>query len=143
MDCREFSFDQIMLLWEVLWTQYLSEHFHLYLCVGILKRYRLRIIGEEMDFDTLLKFINELSGQINIDRAIQDAEALCTIAGDDGAACIPPGTPPSMPIEPDGGLYLQEDDVLWDTSETSPYRSLEIPWDVIVVYMYLDSYEDI
>lgn len=109
---REFSFDQVMLLWEVLWTHYLSEHFHLYLCVGILKRYRLRIIGEEMDFDTLLKFINELSGQINIDRAIQDAEALCTIAGDDGAACIPAGTPPSMPIETDGGLYLQEDDVL-------------------------------
>jgi hypothetical protein len=80
--------------------------------VGILKRYRLRIIGEEMDFDTLLKFINELSGQINLDRAIQDAEALCTIAGDEGAACIPPGTPPSVPIETDGGLYLQEDDVL-------------------------------
>ncbi|KQK00975.1 hypothetical protein BRADI_3g53040v3 [Brachypodium distachyon] len=109
---REFSFDQIMLLWEVLWTQYLSEHFHLYLCVAILKRYRQRIIGEGMDFDTLLKFINELSGQINIDQAIQDAEALCTIAGDNGAACIPPGTPPSLPVETDGGLYLQEDDVL-------------------------------
>ncbi|XP_044404024.1 GTPase-activating protein gyp7 [Triticum aestivum] len=109
---REFSFDQIMLLWEVLWTHYFSEHFHLYLCVGILKRYRLRIIGEGMDFDTLLKFINELSGQINIDRAIQDAEALCSIAGEAGADCIPPGTPPSMPIETDGGLYVQENDVL-------------------------------
>ncbi|OEL13835.1 TBC1 domain family member 15 [Dichanthelium oligosanthes] len=109
---REFSFDQIMLLWEVLWTHYLSEHFHLYLCVAILKRYRQRIIGEQMDFDTLLKFINELSGQINLDRAIQDAEALCTIAGENGASCIPPGTPPSMPIETDGGLYVQEDEVL-------------------------------
>ncbi|GJN22006.1 hypothetical protein PR202_gb09532 [Eleusine coracana subsp. coracana] len=109
---REFSFDQIMVLWEVLWTHYLSEHFHLYLCVAILKRYRQRIIGEQMDFDTLLKFINELSGQINLDRAIQDAEALCTIAGENGAACIPAGTPPSMPIETDGGLYVQEDEVL-------------------------------
>ncbi|TVU28212.1 hypothetical protein EJB05_19721 [Eragrostis curvula] len=109
---REFSFDQIMLLWEVLWSHYLSEHFHLYLCVAILKRYRQRIIGEQMDFDTLLKFINELSGQINLDRAIQDAEALCTIAGENGAACIPAGTPPSMPIETDGGLYVQEDEVL-------------------------------
>ncbi|WVZ73988.1 hypothetical protein U9M48_022229 [Paspalum notatum var. saurae] len=109
---REFSFEQIMLLWEVLWTHYLSEHFHLYLCVAILKRYRQRIIGEQMDFDTLLKFINELSGQINLDRAIQDAEALCTIAGENGASCIPPGTPPSMPIETDGGLYVQQDEVL-------------------------------
>lgn len=112
LDCREFSFDQIMLLWEVLWTHYLSEHFHLYLCVAILKRYRQRIIGEQMDFDTLLKFINELSGQINLDRVVQDAEALCTIAGENGAACIPAGTPPSMPIETDGGLYVQEDEVL-------------------------------
>ncbi|CAO1942028.1 unnamed protein product [Urochloa humidicola] len=109
---REFTFDQIMLLWEVLWTHYLSEHFHLYLCVAILKRYRQRIIGEQMDFDTLLKFINELSGRINLDRAIQDAEALCTIAGENGASCIPPGTPPSMPIETDGGLYVQQDEVL-------------------------------
>uniref|UniRef100_J3LGD0 TBC1 domain family member 15 n=2 Tax=Oryza brachyantha TaxID=4533 RepID=J3LGD0_ORYBR len=109
---REFSFDQILLLWEVLWTHYLSEHFHLYLCVAILKRYRSRIIGEQMDFDTLLKFINELSGEINLDRAIQDAEALCVIAGEKGAACIPPGTPPSMPIETDGGLYVQQDEVL-------------------------------
>ncbi|XP_062222237.1 uncharacterized protein LOC133921402 [Phragmites australis] len=109
---REFSFDQILLLWEVLWTHYLSEHFHLYLCVAILKRYRQRIIGEQMDFDTVLKFINELSDQINLDRAIQDAEALCTVIGDNGAACIPPGTPPSMPIETDGGLYVQEDEVL-------------------------------
>ncbi|XP_062220086.1 uncharacterized protein LOC133919648 [Phragmites australis] len=109
---REFSFDQIMLLWEVLWTHYLSEHFHLYLCVAILKRYRRQIIGEQMDFDTLLKFINELSGQINLDKAIQDAEALCTVAGDNGAACIPHGTPPSMPIETDGGLYVQQDEVL-------------------------------
>uniref|UniRef100_A0A0E0GC03 TBC1 domain family member 15 n=1 Tax=Oryza nivara TaxID=4536 RepID=A0A0E0GC03_ORYNI len=109
---REFSFDQIMLLWEVLWTHYWSEHFHLYLCVAILKRYRSRIIGEQMDFDTLLKFINELSGEINLDRAIQDAEALCDQAGPNGAACIPPGTPPSMPIETDGGLYVQEDEVM-------------------------------
>uniref|UniRef100_A0A0D9VK31 TBC1 domain family member 15 n=1 Tax=Leersia perrieri TaxID=77586 RepID=A0A0D9VK31_9ORYZ len=109
---REFSFDQIMLLWEVLWTHYLSEHFHLYLCVAILKRYRSRIIGEQMDFDTLLKFINELSGEINLDRALKDAEALCGVAGDNGAACIPPGTPPSMPIETDGGLYVQQDEVL-------------------------------
>ncbi|AQK54627.1 RabGAP/TBC domain-containing protein [Zea mays] len=109
---REFSFDQIMLLWEVLWSHYLSEHFHLYLCVAILKKYRQRIIGEQMDFDTLLKFINELSGQINLDRAIQDAEALCTIAGENGASCIPPGTPPSMPVETDGGMYVQEDEVL-------------------------------
>ncbi|KAJ3677231.1 hypothetical protein LUZ60_002955 [Juncus effusus] len=109
---REFDYDQIMRLWEVIWTYYLSEHFHLYICVAILKRYKSRIMGEQMDFDTLLKFINELSGKINLDQSLRDAEALCSIAGENGDKLIPPGTPPSLPIETDGGIYVQDDEVL-------------------------------
>ncbi|XP_078150698.1 rabGAP/TBC domain-containing protein isoform X2 [Carex rostrata] len=109
---REFEFDEIMRLWEVLWTHYLSEHFHLYMCIAILKRYRGRIIGEQMDFDTLLKFINELSGHIDLEQSLRDAEALCVIGGENGAALIPPGTPPSLPIETDAGLYVLDDEVL-------------------------------
>ncbi|KAJ0984343.1 hypothetical protein J5N97_002699 [Dioscorea zingiberensis] len=105
---REFEYEKIMRLWEVLWTHYLSEHFHLYICVAILKKYRKKIMGEQMDFDTLLKFINELSGRIDLDGIIRDAEALCICAGENGAACIPPGTPPSMPIETDTGLYSSQ-----------------------------------
>ncbi|XP_041005956.1 TBC1 domain family member 15-like isoform X2 [Juglans microcarpa x Juglans regia] len=108
---REFEYEKTMRLWEVLWTHYLSEHFHLYVCVAILKRYRNRIMGEQMDFDTLLKFINELSGHIDLDSVLRDAEALCICAGENGAACIPPGTPPSLPVE-DGLLYTEQDDVL-------------------------------
>jgi len=106
---REFEYDQIMLLWEVLWTHYLSEHFHLYICVAILKKYRQKIIGEQMDFDTLLKFINELSCGIDLDGTIRDAEALCNCAGENGEACIPPGTPPSLPIETPM-MYQQDDE---------------------------------
>ncbi|CAA0813442.1 RabGAP/TBC domain-containing protein [Striga hermonthica] len=108
---REFEYEQTMRLWEVLWTHYQSEHLHLYVCVAILKKHRGKIMGDRMDFDTLLKFINELSGQINLDEILRDAEALCICAGENGAACIPPGTPPSLPIE-DGSVYPQQDDVL-------------------------------
>ena len=62
-----------------------------------------------MDFDTLLKFINELSGHIDLDATLRDAEALCICAGENGAALIPPGTPPSLPTEV-GLLYTQQDD---------------------------------
>ncbi|XP_057509208.1 uncharacterized protein LOC130791908 isoform X1 [Actinidia eriantha] len=106
---REFEYDRTMRLWEVLWTHYLSEHLHLYFCIAILKRYRQKIMGEEMDFDTLLKFINELSGHIDLDATLRDAEALCICAGENGAARIPPGTPPSLPTEV-GLLYTQQDD---------------------------------
>ncbi|XP_068329918.1 uncharacterized protein [Pyrus communis] len=110
---REFEFDKTMRLWEVLWTHYPSEHLHLYVCVAILKRHRGKIIGEQMDFDTLLKFINELSGRIDLDAVVRDAEALCICAGENGAASIPPGTPPSLPVD-DVLLYPQQelDDIL-------------------------------
>ncbi|TYH65613.1 hypothetical protein ES332_D06G067000v1 [Gossypium tomentosum] len=106
---RELEYEQTMRLWEVLWTHYLSEHLHLYVCVAILKRYRGKIMGEQMDFDTLLKFINELSGQIELDAILRDAEALCICAGENGAACIPPGTVPSLPVD-NGLFYSQQDD---------------------------------
>ncbi|XVE54461.1 hypothetical protein DITRI_Ditri03aG0083200 [Diplodiscus trichospermus] len=108
---RELEYEKTMRLWEVLWTHYLSEHLHLYVCVAILKRYRGKIIGEQMDFDTLLKFINELSGRIDLDAILRDAEALCICAGENGAACIPPGTPPSLPVD-NGLFYSQQDEVL-------------------------------
>eukprot|EP01018_Ginkgo_biloba_P022868 Gb_09990 [translate_table: standard] len=95
---REFDYEKVMRLWEVLWTHYLSEHFHLYMCVALLKRHRKKIIDEKMDFDTLLKFINELSCHIDLEATLRDAEALCICAGDTGSACIPQGTPPSLPI---------------------------------------------
>ncbi|KAF9615198.1 hypothetical protein IFM89_022460 [Coptis chinensis] len=106
---REFDFEKMMRLWEVLWTHYQSEHFHLYVCVAILKKHGKKIMGEEMDFDTLLKFINELSGQIDLDATLRDAEALCICAGENGEACIPPGTPPSLPVEADLLYPLQDD----------------------------------
>ncbi|XP_058760041.1 uncharacterized protein LOC131633335 [Vicia villosa] len=106
---REFEYEKTMLLWEVLWTHYPSEHLHLYVCVAVLKRYRNKIMGEEMDFDSLLKFINELSGHIDLDATLRDAEALSICASEEGAARIPPGTPPSLPVD-DGSYYIQHDD---------------------------------
>ncbi|KAH1105554.1 hypothetical protein J1N35_009322 [Gossypium stocksii] len=108
---RELEYEKTMRLWEVLWTHYLSEHLHLYVSVAILKRYRGKIIGEQMDFDTLIRFINELSGRIDLDATLRDAEALCICAGEKGADCIPPGTPPSLPVD-NGLLYSQQDEVL-------------------------------
>ncbi|KAH6818459.1 RabGAP/TBC domain-containing protein [Perilla frutescens var. frutescens] len=77
---REFEYEKTMCIWEVLWTHYMSEHLHLYVCIAILKRYRSKIMREQMDFDTLLKFINELSGQIDLDATLREAEALCICA---------------------------------------------------------------
>ncbi|XP_023734040.3 uncharacterized protein LOC111881887 isoform X2 [Lactuca sativa] len=91
---REFEYEEIMRLWEILWTHYPSEHLHLYICIAILKTHRIKIMGELMDFDTLFKYINELSCHIDLDSVLSYSEALCMSAGKNGAAAIPPGTPP-------------------------------------------------
>ncbi|KAJ8450661.1 hypothetical protein Cgig2_021133 [Carnegiea gigantea] len=97
---RSFSFydgddnPNVQLLHDILLT-YSFYNFDL----GYCQRHRSKIIGEQMDFDTLLKFINELSGHIDLDATLRDAEALCICAGETGEACIPPGTPPSLPVE--------------------------------------------
>ncbi|PKA50622.1 hypothetical protein AXF42_Ash017961 [Apostasia shenzhenica] len=108
---REFEFKNVMRLWEVLWTHYLSEHFHLYICVTILKKHRRTIITERMDFDTLVKFINDLSGKIDVDEIVREAEGLCLYAGEKGAACIPPGTPPSLPSDIASDFYPDNGDL--------------------------------
>ncbi|XP_024965581.1 TBC1 domain family member 15-like isoform X3 [Cynara cardunculus var. scolymus] len=108
---REFEFDKILRLWEVLWTHHVSEHLHLYICIAILKRHRAKIMREQMSFDTLLKFINELSGCIDLDAVVCDAEALCVCAGENGVTSIPPGTPPSLPVE-DESIYQQDNEAL-------------------------------
>ncbi len=98
---REFDYDNVLRLWEVLWSNYLSEHFHLYMCVALLKRHRRKIMDEQMEFDTLLKFINELSGHIDLESTLRDAEALCLFAGEKGAACITLVTPAVSPAGPE------------------------------------------
>ncbi|CAK9872932.1 unnamed protein product [Sphagnum jensenii] len=98
---REFDYDNVLRLWEVLWSNYLSEHFHLYMCVALLKRHRRKIMDEQMEFDTLLKFINELSGHIDLESTLRDAEALCLFAGEKGAACITLVTPAVSAASPE------------------------------------------
>jgi hypothetical protein len=42
------EYDNVLRLWEVLWSRYLSDHFHLYVCVAVLKRHRRKIMDEQV-----------------------------------------------------------------------------------------------
>jgi len=81
---REFEFDQVLRLWEALWSRHLSEHFHLYVCVAVLEQQRRVIMREEMDFDAILTLCINLSYNIDLDSVLRDAEALCLYAGPEG-----------------------------------------------------------
>ncbi len=73
---REFEFTDILRMWEGLWTDYLSANFHLFLAMAILEKHRDVIIDYLNGFDEVLKYINELSGTIDLQSTMIRAEAL-------------------------------------------------------------------
>lgn len=73
---REFEFPAILRLWEGLWTDFLSSNFHLFIAMAILEKHRDVIMEHLKGFDEVLKYVNELSGTIDLQSTIVRAEAL-------------------------------------------------------------------
>jgi len=73
---REFAWLDILHLWEVLWTDYLSSGFHLFIALAILEKHRGVIMEHLKHFDEVLKYINELSTTIDLESTLIRAEAL-------------------------------------------------------------------
>lgn len=73
---REFPWKDMLSLWEVLWTDYMTDKFHLFIALSILDQHRDVIIEYLKNFDEILKYINDLSMSINIDETLQRAEIL-------------------------------------------------------------------
>ena len=73
---REFEWADTLRLWEILWTDYRSSQFHLFVAVAILEKHRDVILQHLKHFDEILKFVNELSGRIDLSSTLVKAEAL-------------------------------------------------------------------
>ncbi|CAL8304181.1 unnamed protein product [Merluccius merluccius] len=73
---REFSFEDILTLWEVMWTRLPCDNFHLLLACSILESQRGELIGSDHDFNTILKHINELTMKLDLHTVICGAEAI-------------------------------------------------------------------
>ncbi|EFX01643.1 GTPase activating protein [Grosmannia clavigera kw1407] len=73
---REFEWPNVLRLWETLWTDYLSSSFHLFVALAILERHRDVIMTHLQHFDEVLKYVNELSGTIELEPTLIRAEML-------------------------------------------------------------------
>lgn len=62
---REFAFDQVIRLWEVLWTNFYSDQFTLFVALAILQSHRDVLIRYLTEFDEVLKYANDLSGTVS------------------------------------------------------------------------------
>ncbi|CAN3475815.1 GTPase-activating protein Gyp7p [Diutina catenulata] len=73
---RELQWDQIGPLWEVLWTDYYSSQYHLFVALAILSDNERIILQNLNRFDEVLKYMNELSGHLNMRPILVRAELL-------------------------------------------------------------------
>jgi len=73
---REFEWMDVLRLWEILWTDYLSSSFHLFVALAILEKHRDVIMTHLQHFDEVLKYVNELSNTMDLDSTLIRAEAL-------------------------------------------------------------------
>lgn len=53
---REFSWPDVLRLWEALWTDFLSSSFHLFVALAILEKHRDVIMNHLLHFDEVLKY---------------------------------------------------------------------------------------
>lgn len=73
---REFEWADVLRLWESLWTDYLSSNFHIFIALAILEKHRDIILAHLQHFDEVLKYVNELSGTMDLESTLVRAESL-------------------------------------------------------------------
>lgn len=73
---REFPFDDVLSLWEVLWTDHYSNEFLLFVALAVLESHREPILRYLVGFDEVLKYCNQLSMTIELDSTLAQAEVL-------------------------------------------------------------------
>ncbi|KAM9753994.1 TBC1 domain family member 15 [Menidia menidia] len=73
---RELSFQDILRLWEVLWTGLPCQNFHLLVCCAILDSEKQKIMEENYGFNEILKHINDLSMKLDVEAVLQKAEGI-------------------------------------------------------------------
>lgn len=73
---REFEWDETNTLWEMLWTDFYSSQYHLFIALAVLSDNE-RIIRQNLSrFDEVLKFMNDLLGNMKLQDLLIRAELL-------------------------------------------------------------------
>ncbi|CAG5121313.1 unnamed protein product, partial [Candidula unifasciata] len=73
---REFSFQDIQRLWEVLWTDRPCKNFHLIISLAILDSEKSTLMENKFGFTEILKHINDISQSIPLEETLCKAEGI-------------------------------------------------------------------
>jgi len=112
---RELSNEDVLKLWECLWTRLPCPNFHLLFSVAILDQETSVIIESQYEFTEILKHVNELSGNVDVQKTLQIAEAIYlqlkaseTLPNDIRCIIGEPLLPTAAGEKVDGGLVDEE-----------------------------------
>jgi hypothetical protein len=72
---REFSFEGIQRVWEVVWSGYLPA-FELFLAAAILITHRNPILQQDMHFDDIVQYVNGLALRVGVEEVLAQGEAV-------------------------------------------------------------------
>lgn len=72
---REFSFSTILQIWTVLFTNFYTSDFQVFIALAIMDLHAEIIITHLKAYDEVLKYVNELSGRMKVDEVLQRAES--------------------------------------------------------------------
>ena len=80
---REFPFDKILRLWDAFFVKPETD-LHLFMALAILFKEKKKIMDMDLNFDGLMEYCINLSGNINLERTLAQAEYLYQCAVDAG-----------------------------------------------------------
>lgn len=73
---REFKFEDVMRLWEVLWTDLPCKNFHLLVCLSILDPEKNTIVESNFGLTEILKHVNDMSFKVDLEETLCRAEGM-------------------------------------------------------------------
>ncbi|CDR40630.1 CYFA0S05e02630g1_1 [Cyberlindnera fabianii] len=73
---REMPWNDVLRLWEVLWTDFYSSQFHLFFALAILQKNEKIVTEHLTKFDEVLKYFNDLSMTYNLNDLLTRSELL-------------------------------------------------------------------
>jgi hypothetical protein len=90
---REFPEAEALRMWEACWANYLTDYFHLFLCLAIISIYSDDVIAQDLRTDEMLLHFSSLAMFMDGELILRKVNILCGVFNFNNMYVIPPNIP--------------------------------------------------